>query len=422
MLYLVIALTIFVVAYIVIITERLNQTVVTLFAGALMIILGVIHQETAIEAIDFNTLGLLLGMMIIVEIIKGTGVFQYIAIKSAKLAKGNPVLILVYISIITAVASAFLDNVTTILIVLPLTFIIADTLEITPVPFLMSEILLSNIGGAATLIGDPPNILIGSAAGLGFNDFIITLAPLVMIIGVTVIFLLNRIYGKKFKVAPEVQQRIMDFSPSKLLENMKMVKRSFFVLSVTLLLFIFHQPLNLEAATVALGGAGLLLILTKINPTDILKEVEWTTIFFIMGIFVLVAGLERVGIIDFLGTTLVFLAGGNIYLLALVFIWVAGIGAAFFGAIPLVVTMIPIVQHIGFTTGIPVLPLWWSLALGACLGGNGTILGSAANVAAVGIYQNSGKRFTWLEFFRIGFPITILSLLIATVYVFMFLI
>jgi len=418
---LIIALSIFVIAYVLIISERIHQTVAALFSGVLMILLGIIHQEAAIEAIDFNTLGLLVGMMVIVEIVKETGIFQYMAIKAAKLAHGNPLRILIYLSLVTAVASAFLDNVTTILIVLPLTFIIADTLDISPVPFLISEILLANIGGAATLIGDPPNILIGSAANLGFNDFILTLTPVIVVITVVSLIILSFVYRKSLQVSPEVQQRIMDFAPRKLLENMTRVKRSLAVLAITMVGFVFHQQLGFEAATIALGGAGLLLILTQEHPSKVLKEVEWTTIFFIIGIFILVAGIEKVGVLEYIGQQLLSVAQGNMYLLALFIIWVGGIGAAFFSNIPFVVTMIPIVHHIGSATGMSIDPLWWSLALGCCLGGNGTILGAAANVAAVSIYRNSGKKFAWVDFFKLGFPITLVSLAISTIYVLVFL-
>jgi len=418
----ILTLIIFIATYILIISEKVHQTVASMFGGILLILLGIMHQEEAISSIDFNTLGLLVGMMIIIEIIKGTGLFQYLAIKAAKIAKGKPITILIYLSIVTAIASAFLDNVTTILMVLPLTFIIADTLGVSSVPFLMSQILISNIGGASTLIGDPPNILIGSAAKFGFNDFIFNVSPVVIFVAIVTITIFYFIYRKELVVPLEVQQRILEFSPSKLLENLKMIKRSVFVLGITIIGFVFHQQFSLEAATVALGGAGLLLIITNEHPAKILKEVEWPTIFFVIGIFVLVSGIEKVGIIEMLSNYLIKIVAGDISVLTIIILWVGGIGSAFLGNIPFVVTMIPVVKHIEVQTGLSVDPLWWALALGSCLGGNGNLFGSAANIAAVNIYKNSGKNFSFLDFFKVGFPIMLVSLGISTIYIYWFLI
>ncbi|MFH1428567.1 MAG: ArsB/NhaD family transporter [Candidatus Margulisiibacteriota bacterium] len=414
------AIFIFVVTYILIVSEHFHQTLLVLLGGVLMVGLGIIDQTEAIKAVDFNTIGLLVGMMIVVEIVKETGIFQYLAIQAAKLAKGHPMLILIYISLITAVASAMLDNVTTILIVLPLILVVTDTLEISPIPFLISQIIISNIGGTATLIGDPPNILIGSATGLGFNDFLVNMAPVSIVIALVSIVILCVIYRKDLKTTPEIQEKIMQFNPSKLLQSYSIIKRSLFVLLLIFIGFMTHKQLNLEAATIALGGASLLLVLTELDPKKALRDVEWSTIYFITGMFVLVAGIEKVGVISFLANQLIDLSQGSLSFLTFLVIWLGGLCSAFLDNIPFIVTMIPMIKQVGTATTMNIEPLWWALALGGCLGGNGTLFGAAANVAAVGLYRNAGKKFSWMDFFRVGFPLTLVSLTIATIYVFIF--
>ena len=416
-----IALCIFVVTYTLIVSEKVHQTLAVILGGVLMVILGILNEADAVTAIDFNTIGLLIGMMITVEIVKETGLFQYLAIRTAKLARGNPKLILIYLSIVTAVASAFLDNVTTILIILPLVLVIADTLDLKLIPFLMSQIIIANIGGTATLIGDPPNILIGSATGLGFNDFLINMAPVSIFIAITTIGLLCFIYRKDLVQTEEASKRLAQFDARKILGDMKMVKRSIFVLSLIMLGFILHKPLHIEVSTIALGGASLLMLLTKNNVSLTLEKVEWATIYFIIGMFILVSGLEKVGVITYLADKVILFSQGNMQILSVILIWFGGIASAFLGNIPFVVTMIPMFKQIIASSNIiNPNPLWWALALGCCLGGNGTMFGSAANVAAIGIYRSSSKKFSWLEYFVVAFPITIFTLVIATAYILIF--
>ncbi|MFC1478020.1 SLC13 family permease [Candidatus Margulisiibacteriota bacterium] len=413
------AIAIFVITYILIVSEHFHQTLLVLLGGFLLVSLRIIDQAEAIHSIDFNTIGLLTGMMIVVEIVKETGFFQYLAIKACKLAGGRPMLILVYISIITAIASALLDNVTTILIVLPLILVVTDTLEISPIPFLVSQIIISNIGGTATLIGDPPNILIGSATGLGFNDFIVNMAPIAIVIAIVTLIILCIIYHKDLKTTPEIQEKIMQFTPRKLLQSFWVIKRSLFVLMLIFTGFLVHKQMGLEPATIALGGASLLLVLTELDPKKALRDVEWSTIFFIMGMFVLVAGIEKVGAISFLAGKLIAFSKGDLPTLSIMVVWLGGICSAFLDNIPFIVTMIPMIKQIGATTAINTDALWWALALGGCLGGNGTLFGAAANVAAVGLYRNAGKKFSWMEFFKVGFPLTLISLVMATIYVYL---
>lgn len=415
-----IAAIVFILTYAFIISEKINRTAVALLGATIMLGLKVISQEYAFESIDFNTIGLLIGMMIIVTITKRTGVFQYIAIKAAKLAKGDPWKIILSFSIITAISSALLDNVTTVLLIAPVTLVITDTLNLNPIPFLLPEILFANIGGTATLIGDPPNIMIGSATGLGFLDFLFNLGPVVVIIFLVVIFILKLIYGKELNVDEEHRKQIMDFDEYKAIKDFTLLRKSLIVLGFTIIGFALHQVFEFESATVALIGASVLLVLSKINPEEILIELEWTTIFFFAGLFILVGALEEVGIIETIAKKVVFVTKGNLFLTTLMIIWVSAIASAFIDNIPFVATMIPLIKSIGAMSNINTIPLWWALALGACLGGNGSLVGASANVIVAGMLEKTKYKLTFIDFIKIGFPIMILSVLISTVYLIVF--
>ncbi|KPU27913.1 membrane protein [Caloranaerobacter sp. TR13] len=415
-----IAAIIFILTYAFIISEKISRTAVALLGAAIMLGLKVISQEYAFKSIDFNTIGLLIGMMIIITITKRTGVFQYIAIKSAKLAKGDPWKIILSFSIITAISSALLDNVTTVLLIAPVTLVITDTLNLNPIPFLLPEILSANIGGTATLIGDPPNIMIGSATDLGFLDFLFNLGPVVVIIFMVVIFILKLIYGKELKVDEEHKKHIMDFDEYKAIKDYNLLKKSLIVLGLTIIGFTLHQIFEFESATIALIGASILLVLSKINPEEILIELEWTTIFFFAGLFILVGALEEVGIIEAIAEKVVFLTKGNLFLTALMILWVSAIASAFIDNIPFVATMIPLIKSIGAMSNINTIPLWWALALGACLGGNGSLVGASANVIVAGMLEKTKYRLTFIDFIKVGFPIMIISILISTAYLIVF--
>lgn len=415
-----IPITIFLVIYGIIISEKINRTAISLFGAIVMIILGILNQEQAIEHIDFNTIGLLVGMMIIVNILKRTGVFEYLAIRAAKKAKGDPWKILVLFAIITALSSAFLDNVTTILLIVPVTLVITDTLDTNPIPFMFTEILIANIGGTATLIGDPPNIMIGSAAGLGFVDFLVNLTPVVIVISFVVLFLLKLIYKDFLKTKDENKQKIMKMDETITIKDTLLLKKSLIVLFITILGFMVHAQFHLESATVALGGAALLLVISKIDPEEILFEVEWTTIFFFMGLFILVGSLVEVGVIDNLAKKMLELTKGNLFVTTLTILWVSAIASAFLDNIPFVATMIPLIKAMTASGQLDANPLWWALALGACLGGNGTIIGASANVIVTGIMAKEGRPVSFMSFMRIGFPMMIVSIIISTIYLILF--
>lgn len=415
-----IPITIFLVIYGIIISEKINRTAISLFGAIVMIILGILNQEQAIEHIDFNTIGLLVGMMIIVNILKRTGVFEYLAIRAAKKAKGDPWKILVLFAIITAFSSAFLDNVTTILLIVPVTLVITDTLDTNPIPFMFTEILIANIGGTATLIGDPPNIMIGSATGLGFVDFIVNLAPVVIVISVATLFLLKLIYKDFLKAKDENKQKIMKMDETITIKDTLLLKKSLIVLFITILGFMVHSQFHLESATIALGGAALLLVISKIDPEEILFEVEWTTIFFFMGLFILVGSLVEVGVIDNLAKKMLELTKGNLFVTTLTILWVSAIASAFLDNIPFVATMIPLIKAMTASGQLDANPLWWALALGACLGGNGTIIGASANVIVTGIMAKEGRPVSFMSFMRIGFPMMIVSIIISTIYLILF--
>lgn len=414
------ALVIFLITYGAIISEKINRTAVALFGAVLMVLFQTITQEEAFEHIDFNTIGLLIGMMIIVTILKNTGVFQYIAIKTAKIAKGDPWRIILLFSIITAVSSAFLDNVTTILLIAPVTFVITDTLRVNPAPFLIPEILASNIGGTATLIGDPPNIMIGGATNLGFLDFLVNLGPIVIVILIITLFILKLIYKDSLHVDEEYKQEIMGFDENKTLKNKSLLIKSGIVLGVTILGFMFHQLLGFESATVALFGATLLLLISKMDPEEVLLEIEWTTIFFFAGLFVLVGALEKTGFIEILAKGMLNVTGGQLLIAVLLILWISAIASAFLDNIPFVATMIPLISSFATLSDLNATPLWWALALGACLGGNGTLVGASANVIVAGMLEKNGHRLSFVNYMKVGFPIMILSIVIASIYLVIF--
>lgn len=416
-LHVIISVAVFLVVYAIIISEKMDRMVVAMLGGIVIVLFGILDQSTALKFVDFNTLGLLVGMMILVGITRRSGVFSYLAIKSAKVAKGEPVRILIYLSVITAVASAFLDNVTAVLLIVPVTFTICNELELDPMPFLVSEILACNIGGTATLIGDPPNIMIGSATSLTFNDFIINLAPPAIVIFLVTFAILKRYYGPGMSVTPEMRDKVMAMDEIEEIKDWALLKKSLIVLGLTVLGFAFHGVLHLESATIALAGGLSLLLIAKEEPEDILLHVEWPTIFFFIGLFVLVGGLEHTGVIHWIAEEGIRMTGGNLAATASLILWLSAIGSAFVDNIPFVATMIPLIKTMGEISGIELNPLWWSLALGACLGGNGTIVGASANVIVAGLADKAGYRLGFVSFMKVAFPLMIMSIVIAQVYV-----
>ncbi len=418
----IVAIGIFLVTYALIISEKFHRTIVAMIGGLAMVILGIVGQSEALHHIDFNTLGLLTGMMIIVAITGETGIFKYLAIAAAKRAKGDPLKILLFLGIITAVASAFLDNVTTVLLMVPVTFSITRQLNVNPEPYLITQILTSNIGGTATLIGDPPNIMIGSAVTeLSFMDFISNLAFIAAIILVVTLAILVWIYRNSLKTTEALKQELMNIDERQVITDPALLRKCLTVLSLTIFGFFLHQLFHLESATVALAGAFLLLLITAKSDHDLehaFSRVEWTTIFFFVGLFVLVSGLIETGIISSLASQVMVITKGDITAASMFVLWLSAIASGFIDNIPFVATMIPMIQDMGNLGIANLKPLWWSLALGACLGGNGSLIGSSANLIVAGLAAQEGHHISFMRFLLIGFPLMLLSIVISTIYIY----
>jgi len=412
----IIALSVFILSYIVIISEKLHKTIIALVGAAMLVLFGVLSQEEAVGFIDFNTIGLLAGMMIIVSVIKQTGLFEYFAIRQAKKAKGNPAKILVSFMIITAILSAFLDNVTTIIVMVPVTLNICRLIGVKPTPFIICEIFASNIGGTATLIGDPPNILIGSATDLSFNDFIFNLAPISIISLFVSVFIFKRIFKKDLQQANSIQE-LMEMDEKSTIINPVLLIKSFIVILLVFVGFFLHGVLHIGTASIAIAGAAILLTIAKVDVEKAFDDVEWTTLFFFVGLFILVGGLEKTGILEYLAKLTFESTGGNVLLTGLAILWISSILSAFIDNIPFVATMIPMIRTFGELSGTGNIDfLWWCLALGACFGGNGTIIGASANVIGVDALKNAGYSISFKEFFKIAFPVMILTMIVATIY------
>lgn len=414
---------IFIIMYVFIASEKINRTVVAMLGSLLMVLTGIITQEKAIHHIDFNTLGLLIGMMIIVAIIGQTGVFNYIAIYAAKVAKGEPKRILIILALITAVCSAFLDNVTTVLLIVPVTISITKKLKVDPIPFLITQIIASNIGGTATLIGDPPNIMIGSAVKeLTFLAFIQNLAPIAVINLIVVVGILSFLYRKKLMAQDSLKAEIMKLEPEAEIKDRRLLKKSLGILMLTLLGFFMHQSLNLESSTIALTGGFLLLATVgkKHNFIEsVLEKIEWGTIFFFIGLFIAVGALIETGIIKQIALYCFEITKGEVLETSLLVLWLSAIISAFLDNIPFVATMIPLIFDMGNMGIVNLEPIWWSLALGACLGGNGTIIGASANLIVAAMAAEKGHNISFVKYLKVGFPVMLLTILISTSYVYL---
>lgn len=411
----IIAVVIFIVTMTAIMTEKVHRTVAAMTGAILLLVTGILSLDTAIGYVDVNTLGVLVGMMLFVGIVKNSGIFEYIAIKSAKLAKGRPWPIMVAFIVITAVLSAFLDNVTTVLLVGPMTLAITKMLNVNPIPYIMTQIMASNIGGTATLIGDPPNIMIGSAAGLGFGDFLLNTGMASIIVLIISILCYYVLYRKQLIVDEANIKKVMALDEKKSIVDPALMKKSILMLCLVALGFILHSQLHLESCYISLSAACIMLLIGKQDPEEIIATVEWSTILFFIGLFVVVGGLEQVGIIDRLAHGLVEITGGNMLITMIAILWIAAIVSAFLDNIPFVATLIPLIITIG-KTGMDIAPLWWALSLGACLGGNGTLIGASANVVLSGISNKAGHKITFASYFKVGFPMMILSIIISSIF------
>ncbi|HRH79525.1 MAG TPA: ArsB/NhaD family transporter [Thiobacillaceae bacterium] len=421
-----VSLAVFVLTYAVIVTERINRSVVALLGAGLMIFTGVLHQSEAFAGIDLNTISLLTGMMVIVAITQKSGVFQYVAIKATKAVKADPWGLLVMLSLVTAVFSALLDNVTTVLLIAPVTLLITDALRINPYPYLFSVILSSNIGGTATLIGDPPNIMIGSAAQLTFNDFLFNLAPVAVVILALFFIPIYLIWGRKLSATPENRAMVMSFDEQESITDRRLLKQALSVIALTILGFVLAHDIGQEPGTIAMFGAALLLLLRVYDMQaedqshtihHTFGEVEWVTIFFFVGLFVVVAGVEKAGALEIMAHRIVEWTGGDFNVTAYMILWVSAILSAVVDNIPFVATMIPVIQSMGGVFGAENLDtLWWSLALGACLGGNGSLVGASANLVVAGFAERAGQPIKFLPFMLMAFPLMLASIGVAHVY------
>ena len=397
-------------------SERVNRTKVALIGAMLVLVTQTIEQDVAIEAIDWNTIGLLAGMMLIVRLTETTGLYTYLAIRAGQFARGRPFLVVLSLAGATALLSAFLDNLTTVLLMVPITFLLADALDIDPIPLVLIEVITSNIGGTATLIGDPPNIMIAGATGLSFTDFLVNLAPIATLTFFVVTGVLYLAFRSQLQIAPEARDRVMELDARKSIEDPAELKRALPVLIGTILLFFVHKPLHLEPATVALLGATVLLVITSQSLEETLARIEWPTLFFFIGLFVMVGALEHTGAIDEVAQGIGDVTGGDRTAELLGITWVSALGSGIVDNIPFTATMIPVVEELqGGEGGDDA--YWWALALGACFGGNLTLIAAAANVAAAGMAERSGRPIGFVQFLKVGAPVTLISMILATGYI-----
>lgn len=434
------ATAIFLLTFAAIVSEKVHKTKAALFGAACMLVTGIVTQQEAFHdahlGIDHNVIFLLIAMMIIVNVLAGTGLFQWAAIRTARLGGGRPLPIMILFVLLTALASALLDNVTTVLLVAPVTLLIADELDVDPIPFLLAEAMAANIGGTATLIGDPPNIVIGSRARLDFLDFVVHLTPVVVVMMGAFVLALRLFYGSRLRVDEARRQHVLGMDARRMIKDKGLTVKALAVLALTLAGFALHGVLHLQPATIALAGAALLLLLARGNPHKVLADVEWPTIFFFIGLFIVVGGIVKVGLVRDVSQAIVAATTptrDSMATTATTLLWASGVLSAVIDNIPYVATMNPLVLDMANTVfhqggldaaSLPVdtlhqpvlLPVWWALALGACLGGNATPIGASANVVALGILERSGKHISFGRFMAMGVPVTLLTLLIAQLY------
>ncbi|CEP88516.1 symporter protein [[Clostridium] sordellii] len=411
----IIAICIFSLVMLAIISEKINRAVAAMTGALLMVIFNIVSFEHGLSHIDFNTIGVLIGMMLFVSVVKNSGLFEYVAILSAKKSKGDPWKIMLCFIILTAILSAVLDNVTTVLLIGPMTIVITQILKINPVPFLITQILASNIGGTATLIGDPPNIMIGSAANLSFIDFVINLGPVVIIILFFTIICFRFMFKKHLYVDDKYKEEILKLDESKAIKDKPLLIKSIIMIILILLGFVLHNIIHIESSIIALTGATVMMFIGKQDVDEILSSIEWSTIAFFGGLFVIVGGLVEVGIIDFIASYLIGATSGNLALTMLVILWLSAIISSFLDNIPFVATLIPLILTMQ-AQGVDVTPIWWATSLGACLGGNGTLIGASANIVLSNVGDKNGYPISFKSYFKIGFPLMLLSIIISTFY------
>ena len=411
----VISVIVFLLVMAAIISEKMHRAVAAMAGAVILLLFHVLSVDEATTYVDINTIGVLVGMMLFVAVVKNSGLFEDVAIKAAKLTKGRPMAILVVFAIITAVLSAFLDNVTTVLLIGPMTIAITQMLEVNPIPYLLSQIMASNIGGTATLIGDPPNIMIGSAAGLSFMDFVVNTGSVIVIILAVTVLIYYFMYRGQISVIEENMHKVMELDENRSIKDKPLLIKSVIMTVVVVIGFVFHSQLQVESATVALFAAGFMLVFGKQDAEEIILGVEWSTILFFIGLFVVVGGMQKSGVITSLAELMMEFIGNNEALGIVIILWVSAIISSFLDNIPFVATLIPLILTME-SGGVDVTPLWWALSLGACLGGNGTLVGASANVVLAGVSAKNGYPITFMQYTKTGFPLMLISILISTVY------
>ena len=405
---------IFLITYALIVTERVHRTVSAMLGGVAMILLGVISQEEAFHAIDWNVIFLLAGMMAIASVLQETGLFQWIAIQAVKLGQGDPFRVIVILSAVIAVSSALLDNVTIVVLAAPVALFVAASLRVSPMPFLISGILASNIGGTATLVGDPPNLLIGSAADIDFLTFAANLAPISLLILIVFLGMSWFLFKNDLQSGQGGALDIEALEAEALITDRPLLRKALVVMGGVIVGFLLHGALHLEPATIALAGATILLLWGRSDPHHILREIEWTTLVFFIGLFITVEAVVHVGIIETVAEEALRLTGGSLPLTSMLLLWLSAFASGIVDNIPYTATLIPVVENLG--QSMPIMPLWWSLALGACLGGNTTLVGAAANVVVANVAEKSGHPISFKHFLGYGLVTTVMSLLLATGY------
>ncbi|OGV31677.1 MAG: hypothetical protein A2020_05825 [Lentisphaerae bacterium GWF2_45_14] len=413
------SIIIFLIVYLFIASEKIEKSVAAILGAVAVLATGLITFEQAVSSIDLNVIFLLIGMMTCVGILAETGFFEWVAISSAKASKGSAALILVMLLIITMVFSSFLDNVTTVILIVPVTILITQLLEIPTIPFLILEALASNIGGTATLIGDPPNIIIGSKANITFNDFIVNLAPCILVVGAVFIVISLFLLRKNLKVPAHIRSRVLQSYPSLALLDKRKMWASLFVFGLIFVGFFTHNITGLPPGVIALGGMGLMLLFCKSKSDSVLKSVEWDVILFFIGLFIVIGAMEHNGVINFLAKKIIELCGDNMLMACMLILWGSAVFSAILDNIPFVIAMTPLVQEMLKNLGLPTTgphPLFWALALGACLGGNGTLIGASANVVTCKLGEKNGYKISFMKFLKWGFPLMVIQVLIAMVY------
>lgn len=411
----VIAIVVFVVVIGLIISEKVNSAAAALAGAMALVVTGVMSAHKALSYIDFNTIGLLVGMMVLVAIIRQSGLFEYVAIKAAKMVHGDPWKIMIAFILLTAVLSGILDNVTTVLLVGPMTIAIAKMLEINPVPFLMTQILASNVGGTATLIGDPPNIMIGSAANLSFVDFLKNTGVAVVLVIVFMIVMMRFVYKKEIEVEGLDTSKIMNLDPDKSITDKPLLIKGIVVIALVILGFILHDQIGMETSVIALTAAAVMLLIGGVNVDNAIQDVEWTTIAFFMALFVVVGGLTETGVIKQVAAVIIERTAGHPVMMMLILLWASALLSSFLNNIPFIATLIPLVLALK-ADGMDAEPLWWAISLGACLGGNGTMIGASANVVLSDISTKHGYPITFKSYLRVGMPFMLGSVFISMVF------